>query len=93
METEALSFFEQGIESFNAGNFQEAIQQFDRALAAKPDFPEAWQNLASACFRVEDYEKAAKAAEEAIRLNPQSASMLRLLSIAHSKLGDEAKAW
>lgn len=93
VETEALSFFEQGIESFHAGNFQEAIQRFERALAVKPDFPEAWQNLASAHFRVEDYEKAVKTAEEAVRLNSQSASMIKLLSIAHSKLGDEAKAW
>lgn len=93
MESEALPFFERGVESFNAGNLQEAILHFERALAAKPDFLEACQNLAAAYFRVEDYEKAIKTAEEAIRLNAGSAPMLKLLSVSYSKLGDEAKAW
>ena len=92
-KAEALSFLERGVEMFNAGDYREAIIQFEQALAVKPDFPEACQNLASAYFRVEDYEKAIRVAEEAIGLNDRSAPMHKLISISYSKLGDEAKAW
>jgi len=88
----ALGFFNKGIELFNAGQFADAIARFEAAVELKPDFGEALENLAASHFRAEQYEKAIAAARKAVDINPQSVQMVKLISVAYSKLGDEAKA-
>ena len=92
VDQKALAFFDRGIEFFNAGNFQEAIGQFEKAVEVKPDFMEALQNLASSYFRAEQYEKAIGAAEKALEIDPRSVQMIKLVSVAYSKVGNENKA-
>ena len=92
VDQKALAFFDNGIGFFNAGNFQEAIGQFEKAVEVKPDFLEALQNLASSYFRAEQYEKAIGAAEKALEFDQNSLQMLKLVSVAYSKVGDENKA-
>jgi tetratricopeptide (TPR) repeat protein len=88
----ALGFFNKGIELFNAGQFADAIAQFESAVQVKPDFVEALENLAASHFRTEQYEKAIAAAQKAVDINPQSVQMVKLISVAYSKLGNETKA-
>ena len=91
-DDKALGFFNRGIELFTAGRFAEAVSQFEGAAEARPDFLEAWENLAASHFRAEQYEKAIAAARKAEAINPQSVQMIKLISVAYSKLGDESKA-
>ncbi len=92
VDQQSLGFFNKGIEFFNAGNFEEAIGQFERAVEAKADFLEGLENLASANFRAERYEQAIAAAERAVAISAQSSQMIKLISVAFSKLGNEEKA-
>ncbi len=92
VDEKALAFFDEGIELFNAGNFKEAIGQFEKSVEVKPDFLEGYQNLASSYFRDNQYEKAVSAALKALEIEPKSAQMIKLVSVAYSKLGDENKA-
>ena len=88
----ALDFFNKGIELFTAGRFVEAVSQFEGAVGAKPDFLEAFENLAASHFQAEHYEEAIAAAQKALALDPQSVQMIKLISVAFSRLGDETKA-
>jgi tetratricopeptide (TPR) repeat protein len=89
---QALSFFNEGMELFQTEDFLGAAEQFKKAVKIKPDFYQAYQNLAAAYYRAELYREAVEAAEKALETGPESAQTLKLLSVAYSKLGDEKKA-
>lgn len=92
VDQKALAFFNKGIGLFNAGNFLEACAQFQLAVEAKPDFLEAYQNLASSYFRAGQHENAIGAAQKALEIDQKSLQMIKLISVAYSKAGDENKA-
>ena len=92
IDQKALALFDKGIELFNAGNFQDAIGQFEMSVEAKSDFIEGYENLASSYFRAGQYDQAIEAAQRALKLDQKSAQMVKLISVAYSKIGDEGKA-
>jgi protein O-mannosyl-transferase len=53
-----------------AGRFQECIAAAKRAIAIKPDFPEAYNNLAAAYEGLKQWDDAIAAAQQAIKLKP-----------------------
>ncbi len=53
-----------------AGRFQECITTAKRAIAVKPDFPEAYNNLAAAYEGLKQWDDAIAAAQQAIKLKP-----------------------
>jgi tetratricopeptide (TPR) repeat protein len=89
---QALALFNDGMALFQAEDFAGAAEKFKAAIETKPDFIQAYQNLAAAYFQAESYKEAIEAAEKILEMNPESAQTLRLLSVAYSKLGDEKKA-
>jgi tetratricopeptide (TPR) repeat protein len=89
---EATADFNKGIELFEAGNFKDCIDEFNKALEIRPDWLEAYQNLSAAYFRLENYEKAIEYAKKTLELDPKLVQSVRLLTVAYSKLGDEKTA-
>jgi tetratricopeptide (TPR) repeat protein len=69
-----------GAELFKAGRTAEAIAHDERALALKPDYPEAHNNLGNALSRSGRLPEAIAHYEEALRLRPT-------YSDAHNNLG------
>ena len=51
-----------------AGKFQECIATAKRAIVIKPDFPEAYNNLAAAYEGLKQWDDAIAAAQQAIKL-------------------------
>jgi len=89
---QAMSFFNKGTELFQAEDFSGAVEQFKKAVETKPDFLEAYQNLAAAYFREELYQETIEAAKKALEIKSDMAQTLKLISVAYSKLGDEKAA-
>ncbi|MFC2164462.1 tetratricopeptide repeat protein [Acidobacteriota bacterium] len=89
---EALPLFNAGIEFFQAEQFLEAADQFEKALVIKSDFFEALENLAVSYFRAEQFAKAIEAAKRALELKPDYSQLLKMISVSYSALGDEASA-
>jgi type IV pilus assembly protein PilF len=50
-----------------ARRFREAEQQFRRAVALRPEFPQAWNNLSVAAMQLQDWNSAVSAASEALK--------------------------
>ncbi len=50
-----------------ARRFREAEQQFRRAVALRPEFPNAWNNLSVAALHLQDWTAAVDAASEALK--------------------------
>jgi tetratricopeptide (TPR) repeat protein len=53
---------------YSLGNFEEASKIFEQAVVLKPDWPNAYYNLAWANFQKEKYQEAVSAMENVIRL-------------------------
>ena len=60
---------------------QDALAQFDKAVALKPDYAEAYNNVGNTLRKMGDFDAGAAALREAIRLAPGYA-------MAHLNLGD-----
>lgn len=88
----ALEHFNAGIALFEGEKFIEAAKEFEEASKIKPDFYEAYENMAASYFRAEEYEKAIEAANKALEIEPESYKTLKIISISYSALGNEEKA-
>lgn len=64
------SIFRDGVASFRAGNLQSAEQDFRRAITLKPDFAEAYMNLALVEERLGNTSAEIEALDTALRLKP-----------------------
>jgi len=79
-DSEAYKQFQFGTEFYRRGLLRESIDAFDRALAAKPAYPEAGYMLAVCYLELNDIASAVRAAENALQINP-------LFTEAHNVLG------
>jgi tetratricopeptide (TPR) repeat protein len=64
-----------------------AKQDYERALALRPDYPDALNNLGSAWFELKNYRKALQCYERAFALNPHSAIIAANLGTAYFAIG------
>lgn len=64
------TFFQQGIEQFNAGNYAAAIANYDRALAILPMATDVWYNRGNAFFNLERYADAIACYDKTLEFFP-----------------------
>jgi tetratricopeptide (TPR) repeat protein len=62
------------------GNFEIAVREYGRALAADTKMSQAWSGLASALYKLGNYEEARTSATAALRLDPSDADAKRVLA-------------
>jgi tetratricopeptide (TPR) repeat protein len=78
--SDARKFRNQGIEHYEGGRFEEAIEAFRKASRLKPDYAQAYNDLGMAYVGLNRRAEAIEQFRQAIHLNPQ-------LSPAHYNLG------
>ncbi len=81
-----------GQDLFQAGRLEEAIGQYDRALAIRSDLPEAYYNRGSIFLRLGRLPEAIRDLEAALRLQPASPDALTNLGNAFARSGRFAQA-
>ena len=69
---EAGQAFAQGVSAFELADFAEAVTNFEEAVAANPDFTEAWGWLGRTYFSQGSYTEAADAYGRAAELEPDN---------------------
>jgi tetratricopeptide (TPR) repeat protein len=65
------AWFNRGLEQAQAGDFEEAITSWNKALELNPNLPQAWHNRGSALAELGRLEEAIASFDQAIALNPQ----------------------
>jgi tetratricopeptide (TPR) repeat protein len=65
-----LAALDAGKEQLRQGNYQKALTAFERALKARPDLAEAWEQKASTLNFLGRYAEVEEAAERALALDP-----------------------
>lgn len=63
--------FEEGVAASRAGNFDESIAAFERALAVNPKCPDCFYNIGYAYSQKKDYAKAEESYKKAIEVKPE----------------------
>ena len=63
-------FLNLSLQLYNENKFPQCIDACHRALALKPNYPEAFNNICSAYNQLKEYEKAMQACDRALKLNP-----------------------
>ncbi len=90
-DADALNAY--GIALSQAGRNQEAIQQFQRALALDPNNAPAHQNLGIAALRMNDLRGAEEQLTRALELNPRLPLALNTMGVVHVRKGDPVRAY
>jgi tetratricopeptide (TPR) repeat protein len=65
-------WFNLGLKQVSAGEYNQAIASWDKALKINANLPEAWHNRGSALGRLGDYEAAVKSFQSALALDPDN---------------------
>jgi Flp pilus assembly protein TadD len=78
------------LQYYNEGKYSESIAACRSALALRPDYAEAWNNIGAAQNQLEEYSQAAAACEEALRLKPGFELARNNLQFARSKMAQAA---
>jgi Flp pilus assembly protein TadD len=83
-----------GLQAKAAKRFPAAVASFQRAVEARPDFPEAWNELGFSLRQTGKYDEALKAYGQALKLRPNFPEAMEYLGEAYVKMGrlDDARA-
>jgi Tfp pilus assembly protein PilF len=77
VEYQSTILFNKGNDFFNMDKFDEAIQNYDKALEINRKMEEAWDNKGVALSRLGRFEEAVACYDKALELNPKNKSALR----------------
>lgn len=77
----------QGDTAFQAGRYEEAIASYDKAVAIKPDYHEAWSNRGASLGRLGRYEEAIASFDKALEFKPDDETYRKNRNIATNELG------
>ncbi|MBW4665912.1 MAG: tetratricopeptide repeat protein [Cyanomargarita calcarea GSE-NOS-MK-12-04C] len=80
--------YQQGVINYEQGNFQGAINNFNKAIQTNPKYALAYNRRGNAYYRLENFQKSQEDASEAIRLNPQDPSAYYDRGFTLYKLGN-----
>ncbi|WP_051410946.1 tetratricopeptide repeat protein [Synechococcus sp. CC9616] len=69
----ATQYFNQGVEKYEAGNYQGAIDDFNKAIEINPQDADAYNNRGGAKIELGDYQGAIDDWSKAIEINPKDA--------------------
>ena len=83
---DAESEYNRGVRARVAQEWTAAVPAFRRALALRPDFPDAWNELGYALRNQGRYSESLDAYHEALRLRPDFPEALEYLGEAYVKL-------
>ena len=80
-------YMDSGIEHAQKGEYQEAVDDFTRAIKIKPDFADAYYNRGLVYYNLGKYQEAVDDYTRAIKIKPDYASAYLNRGITKEKLG------
>jgi len=87
--------FDEAVDCIAADNPKAAIEKYRAAIAADPDFADAWEGLSMALADTEQWEEAFAAAQKVVELDPGEQLAYTNVSRIYQRAGNvpEAEAW
>jgi tetratricopeptide (TPR) repeat protein len=88
----AEAWYACGVYYTNSGNFQKAIEYYDKTLQLKRDYVEALINRAGSYGMIGEYSKAIRDYDSAINIDSRCSDAYFNRGISYARAGNEAKA-
>ena len=89
---DAEEYFRRGVEAHQRGDFDLAVQDYDEAIALKPDNAEAYCNRGVTYGEKGDFDLAVQDFDKAIALKPDHAQAYNNRGVAYAEKGEFARA-
>jgi len=89
---EVKARFDQGVTLFDAGQYSDALAEFNAALATDPNQPGIQARAGDCYIRLDRNEEALEAYDKAIALDPGDASLYAQKGVALARLGKAAES-
>lgn len=90
--TEAMKYYELGIEESKKDNFKGAIENYKKAVKIDPKFAFAYDNMGICYRRLEKYDEAIEAYEKSLKIDPAGLMPLQNIAVAYSYKKEYKKA-
>ncbi|MGB6300950.1 MAG: tetratricopeptide repeat-containing serine protease family protein [Rivularia sp. (in: cyanobacteria)] len=89
---DAKDFYNQGNDLYASKDYEKAFEFYDKAVAIKPDYADAWYNRGNALDELKRYEEAVESYDKAIAIKPDYADawINRGISLRKLKRYEEA---
>jgi Flp pilus assembly protein TadD len=84
------SYLQSSLQFYQQGRFAECIEASQKALALRPGYAEAWNNIGAAYNKLGQFAQGADACEKALRLKPDFELARNNLSVAREKMAGPA---
>lgn len=78
--SDAKEYFDRGVESFNDGKFDDAIESLEEAVKIDPDFAQAYMEMGRAYHKKKRFQKARAAYQKSLALEPNNKKARFLLN-------------
>jgi Ca-activated chloride channel family protein len=88
----AAAYNAKGLESYESGNYEDAVKSYKQAVKLKKDYSEAHYNLGDAYFQLKQYKQAIEAYKQALRYQSNLPTAYNNIGTAYYKLGEHKKA-
>ena len=88
----AIKLYNEGKESIDRKDWEEAILKFTESIQVKPDFVEARFKLAYSYYKLTDYDMVIETVNEIIVYDPKAYQTLKLLGDTYQKISDPQNA-
>lgn len=69
-DPQASGLMERGVQQMNSNSVRAALDTFDRLIALKPDFAEAWNRRATIYYQIGEYDASLRDIAEVLKLEP-----------------------
>lgn len=86
----ALPYCNIGVLALGFGRYKESAEAYEKAIALDPNLPPALLGLASAYFRLADYEHAFEVCRRILQAHPEHSDAQQLLAAIQAKRGEVA---
>lgn len=88
----AKMFMDQGVQAAKSGNYDLALENFDKAIQADPTMYEAYANKGSFYARTGQAEEAEENFLQAVQLNPEAFNVHAMLGLLYTEMGNVEKS-
>lgn len=86
------TYANRGLDFYKEGKFEEAIEQFNKAIEINPEISGLYRGLGGAYLELGDYGKAIENFEKALSMNPNNPNTYNGLGEVYYQIGDYDKA-
>jgi tetratricopeptide (TPR) repeat protein len=88
----ALEFYSKGHDESKKGNFEKAVEYFEKAVKEDPEFAFAWDNLGVNYRKLNNFDKAIECYNKSLEIDPNGMMPLQNIAIAYQYKKEYDKA-